>query len=101
MSRYYALRFHMFQGAALVQDYLPLCLDFNGFNPGGVAINFMQDNLVSVYPDRPVRELYHLVCVHGLLGFIHIDEDIPFFSAGGDLVPGCGALALAERTTWC
>ena len=90
----------MVLGAAPVQDHLLLCLFFHGFNPGGFSINFMQDNLVYVTPDRPVRELYRLFCVHGLLGFIHIDEDITFLSAGSDSVPGCGALALVERTPW-
>ena len=99
-SRYYALRFHLFQGAALGQDHPPLCLVFDGFNQGGVAINFMQDNLVSVSPDRTVRELSRLVCVHGLLGFIHIDEESTFFSAWGDSVPGYGALAFVKRTPW-
>ena len=58
----------------------------------------MQDHLVSVSLAQPVRGISRLVCVHSPLGFIHIEEEITFFSAGGDLIPGCGALALVERT---
>ena len=100
VSRYYALRFHPFEGAAPGQDHLPLCLVFHGFNPGGAAIIVMQDHLVSISLARPVRELPCLVCVHGPLGFINIDEDIAFFSNGGDSLPGCGALTLVESTPW-
>ena len=60
----------------------------------------MQDHLVSIYLDQPVRELPRLVCVHDTLGFIKIDEDIAFFSAGDGLVPGCKAMALVERKLW-
>ena len=82
----------MVLGAAPVQDHLLLCLFFHGFNPGGFAINFIQDHLVFVSTALPVRGLPRLVRVHDPLGFIHIDEDISFFSAGGGSVPGCGAL---------
>ena len=61
----------------------------------------MQDHLVPVSPARPVRELSRLVCVHGPLGFIQIDEDIAFFYLGGDSVRGFGALALVERNPCC
>ena len=74
---------------------------FHGFNPVGVAINFVQDHLVSIYLDQPVRELPRLVCVHDTLGFIKIDEDIAFFSAGGNSLTGCGALTFVERTPYC
>ena len=60
----------------------PSVLFFYGGNTSGVAINLMQDHLLSVSLARPVREISGLVCVHGPLGFIHIDEDIMFFSAG-------------------
>ena len=36
----------------------------------------MQDHLVSVSLDQPVRDLTPLVRVHLPLGIIHIDEDI-------------------------
>ena len=60
----------------------------------------MEGHLIYVSLDQPVRELPRLVCLHGPLGFIHIDEDVAFFSAGGNEVPGCGALELVERTPW-
>ena len=58
------------------QDNLPLRLVFLWFNPGGTAINFLQDHLLFVATSLPVGELTRLVCLHCPLGLIYSDEDI-------------------------
>ena len=73
---YNTLVLHYLRCPAPDQYHLPLCIVFNWFNPGGVALNFVQDSLIFVAEDRPVWGNSCLVCVHSILEFVQFYENI-------------------------
>ena len=48
MLRHDALLLHACEGAATCQDHFTLCFVFHWLNPGGVAVNVVEDHLILV-----------------------------------------------------
>ena len=94
----YPLVSHSLQCPALVQYHPPLCIVIHWFTPGGVTINFVEDNLICIPLARSVRELPCLVRVYISLGSYIVKKKSRRFYSGRNLTSLISCIFCWEST---
>ena len=73
-----ALHLHSFQGSPPCQNHFSFRPVFHCFDPGGIAVNFMDNHLVVVATAGGMGELSGLVGEHCVPGIVSCNENILF-----------------------
>ena len=97
-----ALYLHLLQGLPPCQNHFPFRSVFHWLDPGGIAINFMDNHLVVVSTAGGMGELSSLVREHCVPGIVSCNEKIAFllYCRGSFIVLRFLDSAFAARSYW-